>query len=152
MIKIGSKAPNFKLPAHNGEPIELKDFEGTQNLILSFHIFSFTGGWTHQVSSFRLYNEDFEEADTQVLGISCDARPTQVAFASSLGSIPYPILADFHPHGAVSKEYEVFDDVRGTPKRAIVIIDKNGIVKFSKIYDAVSDLDPKDILKEIKKL
>lgn len=86
------------------------------------------------------------------MGISCDARPTQVAFASSLGSIPYPILADFYPHGEVSKAYGVFDDVRGTPKRAIVIIDKNGIIQFSKTYDKVPDLDPKDILKEIENI
>ena len=152
MTKPGSKAPNFKIPSHDGEPIELKDFIGKKNVILSFHIFSFTGGWTHQVSSFRIHNESFEEMDTQVLGISCDARPTQVAFASSLGSIPYPILADFHPHGEVSKAYGVFDDVRGTPKRAIVIIDKNGIIQFSKTYDKVPDLDPQEILDEVKKL
>ena len=152
MSKIGSQAPNFKLPSHDGEPIELKDFIGNKNIILSFHIFSFTGGWTHQVSSFRIHNTSFEEANTQVLGISCDSRPTQVAFASSLGSIPYPILSDFYPHGEVSKAYEVFDDVKGTPKRAIVIIDKNGTVQFSKTYNAASDLDPKDIFEEIKKL
>ena len=48
-------------------------------------------------------NSDFEERDTQVLGISTDSRPTQIAFASSLGNIPYPVLADFHPKGQVSQ-------------------------------------------------
>ena len=38
----------------------------------------------------RIHNASFEEAGAQVLGISCDSRPTQVAFASSLGFDPLP--------------------------------------------------------------
>ena len=149
LIKIGSKAPGFELPSHTGDPIRLDKYVGEKNVVLSFHIYSFTGGWTHQVSSFRIHNAGFEDKNTQVLGISCDSRPSQVAFAGSLGSIPYPILSDFYPHGDVSKAYGVFDNERGTPKRAIIIIDTQGTVRFSKLYDNATDLDPRDILTEI---
>ena len=44
MSEVGQIAPDFTLPAHNGEPITLSDFRGEKNVILSFHIFSFTGG------------------------------------------------------------------------------------------------------------
>ncbi|MXY20022.1 MAG: redoxin domain-containing protein [Dehalococcoidia bacterium] len=44
MSEVGQMAPDFTLPAHNGEPITLSDFRGEKNVILSFHIFSFTGG------------------------------------------------------------------------------------------------------------
>ena len=93
-----------------------------------------------------MHNGSFEEKNAQVLGISCDSRPAQTAFAGSLGSIPYPILADFYPHGGVAQSYGVFDEDRGTPIRSIVVIDKKGIVQFIQKYTAASDLDPKDIL------
>ena len=97
-------------------------------------------------------NKDFENNDTQILGISCDSKPAQTAFAGSLGSIPYPLLADFYPHGHVSQLYGVFNEEKGTPLRAVIIINKEGNVVFSTSYSAAGDLDPKDILKEIKNL
>ncbi len=44
MSEVGQTAPDFTLPAHNGKPITLSDYRGKKNVILSFHIFSFTGG------------------------------------------------------------------------------------------------------------
>ena len=44
MVDVGQAAPDFKLPAHNGETIELSQYKGEKNVVLSFHIFSFTGG------------------------------------------------------------------------------------------------------------
>ena len=152
MVDIGSVAPEFTLPAHSGKPVNLGDYKGHKNVVLSFHIHSFTGGWTHQVSSFRQYNGAFEEIDTQVLGISCNAKPVQADFAATLGSIPYPILSDFYPHGRMSIDYGVFNEETGVPKRAIVIIDKEGIVRFSETYKSAMDLNPDDILAEVKKL
>ena len=45
----------------------------------------------------------FQRKDTQVLGISTDAAPTQKAFSSSIGGVPYPLLGDFHPKGQVAQ-------------------------------------------------
>ena len=99
-----------------------------------------------------MHNSGFEERDTQVLGISTDARPTQVAFAASVGSVPYPILADFEPKGAMSKSYGVYNDDRGTSNRAVFIIDKEGIVRWKQEYANALDVDPKAIMAEIDKL
>ena len=152
MLSVGDKAPDFTLTAHSGEPVTLSSFQGEKNVVLSFHIYSFTGGWTHQVSSFRMHNTAFEEVDTQVLGISCDSKPAQTAFSGSLGGIPYPILSDFYPHGKVSSSYGLFDENRGTPQRAIVVVDKKGVIQFSNIYRAATDLNPIDVLNTIKAL
>ena len=152
MIKTGEKAPDFMLPAHFGKPIKLSEYQGKKNVVLSFHIHSFTGGWTHQVSSFRLYNEAFEEADTQVLGISCNAKPVQTAYAGTLGSIPYPILSDFYPHGQICRNYGVFNEETGVPKRSVFLIDKEGVVRFSRMYDQAIDLNPSDVLKEVNNI
>ena len=44
MAEVGDLAPDFALPAHTGEVVRLSDYRGEKNVILSFHIFSFTGG------------------------------------------------------------------------------------------------------------
>lgn len=44
MVEVGQPAPDFTLPAHQGPDISLSDFKGANNVLLSFHIFSFTGG------------------------------------------------------------------------------------------------------------
>ena len=94
----------------------------------------------------------FEEKDTQVLGISNDSRPTQTAYSMSLGNIPYPILSDFHPKGVVTNAFGIWNEERGAASRAVFIIDKEGVIRFKRVYDSAADLDPKDILAEIDKL
>ena len=93
-------------------------------------------------------NRRFEEKDAQVLGMSTDSVPTQRAFATGLGNIPYPLLSDFHPKGEVSKLYGIYNEDRGTSMRAVFIIDKEGVVRFKQIYSQGLP-DPKDILAEL---
>jgi peroxiredoxin len=44
MVDVGDIAPDFTLPAHTGEDVTLSQYKGSKNVILSFHIQSFTGG------------------------------------------------------------------------------------------------------------
>ena len=92
------------------------------------------------------------EKDTQVLGISANAKPVQAAFSTSLGGIPYPILSDFHPHGEVAQAYGVFNADMGTSLRAVIVIDKAGVIRFKRVYANAGDLQTDDILAEVDKL
>ena len=40
----------------------------------------------------------------------------------------FPVLSDFWPHGAVAKEYGVFNDALGCANRASFVLDKDGVV------------------------
>jgi len=78
---------------------------------------------------------DFERYDAQVVGISVDSIPSHIAFARSIGGIhTYPLLADFHPKGEVSKKYGVYNENKGHCERAIVIVDKQGIVRYIDVH------------------
>ena len=44
MVDVGDSAPDFTLPAHSGDDVSLSRYKGEKNVILSFHINSFTGG------------------------------------------------------------------------------------------------------------
>ena len=44
MADVGRPAPDFTLPAHDGSDVTLSQYKGKKNVVLSFHIHSFTGG------------------------------------------------------------------------------------------------------------
>ena len=62
------------------------------------------------------------------------------------------MLSDFHLKGEVSRAYGVYNDDRGTANRAVIIIDKEGIVRFKRVYGNVTDLNTDDVLAEVRKL
>src|SRR6267154_2719103 len=97
---------------------------------------------------------DFERDDAQVVGISVDSVPSHVAFAKSLGGIThYPLLADFHPKGEVSKAYGVWRDDKGISERAIVVVDKEGIVRYIDVHnigEAPENAQVIDVLHDLK--
>ena len=55
------------------------------------------------------------------------------AFAESLGGITFPLLADFHPKGEVVKSYGLWREERGSGRRAVVIVDPEGIVQWVQV-------------------
>ena len=103
--------------------------------------------------SYEAEMADFERYDAQVVGISVDSVPSHVAFAKSLGNIErYPLLADFHPKGAVSTQYGVWKDDKGICERAIVIVDKQGIVRYIDIHDISEAPDNAQLLDVLREL
>jgi peroxiredoxin (alkyl hydroperoxide reductase subunit C) len=44
MTEVGHPAPDFTLTDQNKNEVTLSDFEGNKNVILSFHLYSFTSG------------------------------------------------------------------------------------------------------------
>lgn len=44
MTNVGHAAPDFTLPDQDKNDVSLSDFSGKKNVVLSFHIYSFTGG------------------------------------------------------------------------------------------------------------
>ena len=90
-------------------------------------------------------DSDLQEKDAQVLGISTDSPASQAGFAALLGNVPYPILSDFEPKGRVAKLYGLYNDERGTANRAVVIVDKQGIVRFRRIYSSMAEFSVDDI-------
>ena len=69
-----------------------------------------------------------------------------------MGNVQYPLLADFHPHGAMTSDYGLFNDAIGTPRRAIIIMDKGGTVQFRREYAPGTLPTPEEILGELDKL
>jgi peroxiredoxin Q/BCP len=43
-LKVGDVAPDFTLPATDGQKVKLSDLRGKNNVVLAFYVFAFTGG------------------------------------------------------------------------------------------------------------
>ncbi|MET3729901.1 peroxiredoxin Q/BCP [Fictibacillus halophilus] len=91
-IETGSKAPDFKLPASNGEEVTLKDFKG-KNVVLYFYPKDMTPGCTTQACDFRDRHEDFKKQNTVILGVSPDPLARHDKFIEKHG-LPFILLAD----------------------------------------------------------
>ncbi|MGQ4809761.1 Alkyl hydroperoxide reductase E [Candidatus Entotheonellaceae bacterium PAL068K] len=70
-----------------------------------------------------------------MLGISCDHLASHRAWATSMGGLPYPELSDWHPKGQVSQAYDLWNNERGASKRAVIIVDKTGTIRFRQTYE-----------------
>jgi peroxiredoxin len=133
MLPVGATAPDFALLSHRGTTVRLGDFRGRQNVLLAFHVLAFTPVCAVQMQTYERERPRLEALETHVVAISTDAAPSKVAWAESLGGISFDLLSDFHPRGAVASAYGVMRD-DGIAERAIFIVDKRGIVQWSKLY------------------
>ena len=65
---------------------------------------------------------------------------------------PIPAWATGIPKGKMSADYGVWNEERGAPNRAVIVVDKQGIVRFRRIYEAGVLPDPDEILQVIQGL
>ncbi len=94
----------------------------------------------------------FEACDTQVLGISVDSKFCHKAWAEGFNGISFPLLADFHPKGAVAQSYGVWLEKAGITDRATVLIDKQGVVQWAESVGPGGARQPMDLLKKCEEL
>jgi len=72
----------------------------------------------------------FRKHDAELVGISVDSKWCHMAFAQDR-KLHFPLLADFEEKGFVSKAYGAYDETEGQSKRALFVIDKEGIIQWS---------------------
>src|SRR6202162_5356843 len=146
-LKPGDMAPDFTLPSTIGDKVTLSDYRGKKNVLLMFYPLDFSPVCSAENKQCTEMLPAKGAGDIQVLGISVDSLWAHKAFAAQAG-ITYPLLADFHPKGDVSRKYGVYLDDKGFSARTAFIIGKDG-----KIRDIVpSDIPvPRDIGKLIEK-
>jgi peroxiredoxin len=151
-LKPGDDAPDFELRSHRGGTVKLSDFRGKKNVVLAFHPLAFTPICASQMCGYEADLTRFEQHDAAVLGISIDPQPAKTAWAKSLGPVSFDLLSDFHPHGQVAQQYDVFRPADGISERAVFVIDKRGKVAWSKVYDIPVQPDNTELFEALKSL
>src|ERR1700722_18420819 len=132
-IAVGQAAPEFTLKDQSQKDVKLSDYKG-KNVVIIFYPLDWSPICTNEHACFVNDMKQFEKLDAQVLGLSVDSVWTHKAFAEKMG-ISYPLLADFHPKGAVADKFGMYFPEKGITGRAIAIIDKAGKIAWFKYYD-----------------
>jgi mycoredoxin-dependent peroxiredoxin len=129
--EVGQEAPDFTLRDENGEEVTLSSLRG-RNVVLVFYPLAFSGICTKELHDVTDLADKFTGATADVYGISVDSPFTLKAFKRDEELTPH-LLSDFHPKGAVAKEYGAYIDEVGIATRATFVIDKDGKVAWKQV-------------------
>ena len=125
----GNAAPNFELYATPDQKLSLSDLRG-KPVILAFYPADWSPVCGDQMA---LYNETlklFRKHKAELIGLSVDSKWCHMAFSQNR-NLHFPLLADFEPKGAVSVLYGAYNENEGHCKRALFVIDEDGIIQWS---------------------
>ena len=130
-LKVGDKAPDFKLKDQDGNIVKLADFKG-KKIVLYFYPKDDTPGCTKEACNFRDSFKDLKKSNVEVLGISNDDLGSHRKFSSKY-SLNFQILSDIDKK--VSQSYGVYElkekfghQYYGIT-RSTFVIDENGYIE-----------------------
>ncbi len=150
-VKVGQKAPDFTLKAISGKKVSLKDFRGKNNVVLSFVPAAWTPVCSDQWPGYNIVQDLFGDNDAVLLGITVDNIPTLYSWTNQMGKLWFEVLSDFWPHGAVASRYGILRS-DGTAERAIIIIDKKGVIRYIDIHDINERPPLESIIRQLEKM
>ena len=128
-VHVGMQAPNFLLKDAQGNDWRLSDKRG-RVVVLLFYPGDETPICTRQMCSVRDRWEDYSATGAEVVGISMDTVESHEKFAVH-HELPLLLLSD--SKGEVSKAYDALSWLPGRSARAVVVIDKDGVISYRKV-------------------
>lgn len=135
----GDFAPDFSLKDGNGNEWRLFEQRG-KAVVLLFYPGDETPVCTKQLCSVRDRWDEYAATGATVVGISMDSEESHKKFAENR-NLPMTLLSD--ADGKVSKLYDSMSWLPGRSARSVIVIDKNGVIRYRKV-ETVSLFRPKD--------
>jgi glutaredoxin-dependent peroxiredoxin len=136
--EVGSTAPDFTLMNHDRQPVTLGALRGAP-VVLAFFPAAFSSVCAKEMCTFRDSLAQLNKApggNAQVFGLSVDTFFTLKAFHDH-EKLSFPLLSDFNKQ--VIRDYGVFNEdmigLKGIAKRAVFVIDKNGVVRHREVLE-----------------
>jgi peroxiredoxin Q/BCP len=152
-LKVGDKAPSFKLKNQDGKIISLTELKG-KPVVLYFYPKDDTPGCTKEACNFRDEFPMFGKMKAEIIGISTDSVESHKKFATKY-NLPFNLLADEKKE--VVEKYDVWKEKNMYGKkymgieRTTFIIDANG--KITKIFPKVKvDEHNNEVMEALKEL
>jgi peroxiredoxin Q/BCP len=137
-LKVGAKAPAFKVPDESGKLVSLASLKG-KKVVLYFYPKDMTPGCTQESCDFRDNFARLKKMGVEVFGVSKDSQNSHVKFIGK-NNLPFSLLAD--EDGKMCEAYGVWKEksLYGRKymgiERTTVVIDEQG--KVSHVYPKVS--------------
>ncbi len=133
---IGSAAPDFTLPSTGEGPVTLSSFRGTDHVLLAFFPLAFTGTCTAEVCEFSDDYQAYRSRGAVVLPISVDSVPTLKVFKTQ-EKLTVDLLSDFKRD--VARQYGVLEEEHFFARRAYILIDRTGVVRWTWVEPKLAD-------------
>ena len=137
-ITVGQPAPDFTLHENPATRHSLSDYRG-KNVVLAFFPGAFTGVCTTEMCTLRDSIGEFENMNAQVIGITVDPPFAQAAWKAA-NDVSYTFLSDYNRE--VVNAYDValpgLAGMEGyvAAKRAVTIVDAQGVVRYHWVADS----------------
>jgi peroxiredoxin len=150
LLKPGTPAPDFTLHSTPDQSVSLSQFRGNP-AILAFYPADFSPVCGDEMT---LYNEilpEIQNFGAEIFGISVDGVWCHLAFSKDR-NLHFPLLSDFEPKGEVARKYGVYDNQDGICERALFVIDKDGVIRWSYISPIGVNPGAAGILKALESL
>ena len=128
----GESAPDFTLPSTAGEKVTISSFRGKQHVLLAFFPLAFTSTCTAELCDFSNDFDQFTGKDVTVLGVSVDSGATLREFRAKY-QMKVHLLSDFKREVVAPWGLLIADKFYS--KRAYVLIDKTGTVRWSLVEE-----------------
>ncbi len=129
LLAPGTPAPDFSLNVTPDQKVTLSELRG-RPVILAFYPADWSPVCGDEIALFNEVLPEFQKSGAELVGISVDGVWCHEAFAQTR-KLKFPLLADFEPKGAVSRAYGAYREQDGFSERALYVIDKDGIVRWS---------------------
>ena len=130
-LRPGATAPDFALPDASGALVRLSEFRG-RAVVLVFYPLDWSPGSSRQLDLYQQQLDEFALRDARLLAVSVDSVHSHGAWGAARG-ISFPLLADFHPKGEVTKRYDVWRESDGFSERALYVVDRDGRIAYSHV-------------------
>jgi peroxiredoxin len=145
IIAPGTPAPAFTLAREDGERFTEEDLQG-HSTVLVFYPFAFSPVCTDQLQLYEGVLGELAEQGAKLYGVSCDSTWAQKAFKEKLG-VSSEQLSDFEPKGATCAAFGVLHE-GGFPQRALIVLDPEGVVRWSYQAPSPGELPGVELLRE----
>jgi peroxiredoxin Q/BCP len=121
-LKVGDKAPNFKLQASDGKTYSLSDFTGKKAVVLAWFPAAFTKGCTVECKSLAMNGDKIRQFNVAYFMASVDPIEKNTDFAKAQEA-DFPLLSD--PNKQVATAYGVLNP-KGMASRWTFYIGQDG--------------------------
>jgi len=139
--QVQKPAPAFKAQAVvNGQfkEVSLEDYKG-KYVVVYFYPLDFTFVCPTEIIAFSDRIKEFQEINTEVVGISTDSHFSHLAWINQprkqggLGGLSYPLVSDFNK--TISRDYGVLIEEAGIALRGLFLIDPEGVLRQMSVND-----------------
>lgn len=154
MLGIGEKCPEFKGTAvvSNDMATAFKEIDNNTYkgkwLVLFAWPKDFTFVCPTEIAAFGLLNDEFQERDAQIIGLSTDSEFVHLAWRNDhndLKDLPFPMYSDITRE--LSEELGIMAKNEGVCLRATYIVDPEGIIRHVSVNDLAVGRNPNETLR-----